>query len=218
MKPFVKISILIWSIVLLTLSCKKSDSTSSETDKTNPVISLIGDSDLSIALGGNTSDPGATANDNIDGDISTSISSDWNTAVDQSKTGSYVVNYTVSDKAGNKGTAKRNVTVKSMASSYLGVYKSILSTSFGSSSQQDATITLGNSPTQLKIFPFYIGYTLHADLVGLLNNEIVFDWNDQSANFKGTGTITNGGKNITLIGNITTTSGSQTFTSTLTKN
>ena len=64
-----------------------------------PVISLIGQSEISLELGTSYTDAGATASDNIDGDISGSIiiSSD----VDVNNVGTYSVTYNVSDTAGN---------------------------------------------------------------------------------------------------------------------
>ena len=64
-----------------------------------PVISLIGQSEISLELGKSYTDAGATASDNIDGDISGSIiiSSD----VDVNNVGTYSVTYNVSDTAGN---------------------------------------------------------------------------------------------------------------------
>mgnify|MGYP001998299039 CR=1 FL=1 len=64
-----------------------------------PVISLIGQSEISLELGTSYTDAGATASDNIDGDITGSIiiSSD----VDVNNVGTYSVTYNVSDTAGN---------------------------------------------------------------------------------------------------------------------
>ncbi|TQV88071.1 immunoglobulin-like domain-containing protein [Aliikangiella coralliicola] len=69
------------------------------TDQTNPVISLIGNSSLTIAQGSTYTDAGATASDNNDGDISSSIVTV--NPVDTSTVGSYTVTYNVSDAAGN---------------------------------------------------------------------------------------------------------------------
>jgi len=79
------------------------------TDTTAPVITLIGDNPLSLTVGDTFSDPGATAQDNIDGDLTLSIqtTSDVNT----SAAGTYTVTYNVSDAAGNPATATRSVIV-----------------------------------------------------------------------------------------------------------
>ena len=64
-----------------------------------PVIALLGDPEVSLELGTPYNDAGATASDNIDGDITSSIiiTSD----VDVNTVGTYSVNYNVNDAAGN---------------------------------------------------------------------------------------------------------------------
>jgi len=71
-------------------------------DAVPPVLTLLGASSVSIDSGSTYSDAGATALDNIDGDISTRIVrvSTVNTAV----VGNYSVTYNVSDFAGNPAT------------------------------------------------------------------------------------------------------------------
>ncbi len=64
-----------------------------------PVISLIGQSEVSLELGTTYTDSGATASDNIDGDITSSILSTSN--VNVNRVGTYSVTYNVSDAAGN---------------------------------------------------------------------------------------------------------------------
>ncbi len=68
-------------------------------DTTPPVITLLGDDSMSVNQDGAYTDPGATANDVIDGDITDNIVVTG--AVDTSVFGSYVVSYNVSDSAGN---------------------------------------------------------------------------------------------------------------------
>ena len=71
-------------------------------DAVAPVLTLTGAAAVEVPSGSIYSDAGATAADNIDGNISTSIvaSSTVNTAV----VGSYTVTYNVTDRAGNKAT------------------------------------------------------------------------------------------------------------------
>ena len=68
-------------------------------DATPPVITLKGDSPVTIGLGSTYVDTGATATDDVDGDLISSIIV-VNT-VDTSAAGSYKVIYNVSDRAGN---------------------------------------------------------------------------------------------------------------------
>ncbi|MDP2672407.1 MAG: DUF5011 domain-containing protein [Nanoarchaeota archaeon] len=78
-------------------------------DTTSPVITILGTNPITIALGSVYTDAGATALDNLDGVITSQISvvNNVNTAV----LGTYTVTYSVSDLAGNLGTAIRTVIV-----------------------------------------------------------------------------------------------------------
>ncbi|MBI1317464.1 MAG: DUF5011 domain-containing protein [Candidatus Hydrogenedens sp.] len=78
-------------------------------DKQPPTIRLNGSPNVTIQQGQGWSDPGATARDNVDGDISGSIqiSGDVNVNVP----GSYAVTYTSVDSSGNSASATRVVTV-----------------------------------------------------------------------------------------------------------
>jgi hypothetical protein len=81
-----------------------------------PVITLSGQASVSIESGQNYVDSGATAIDNIDGNISTSISV-VNT-VNTRSVGTYTVTYNVSDFAGNAAaTVTRTVRVDPAANS-----------------------------------------------------------------------------------------------------
>ncbi|OUR98105.1 hypothetical protein A9Q86_13675 [Flavobacteriales bacterium 33_180_T64] len=68
-------------------------------DTTVPVISLIGASTLNLNVGDTYSEQGATATDNIDGDLTSSIVTTG--TVNTSVAGTYLVNYNVDDSAGN---------------------------------------------------------------------------------------------------------------------
>lgn len=70
-----------------------------DTDATKPIITLTGSSSLSITKGTTYTDGGATASDNIDGDITSSIV--VNNTVDTTTVGEYTITYNVSDTAGN---------------------------------------------------------------------------------------------------------------------
>ena len=72
------------------------------TDTTAPVITLVGDAQITVEVGTTYTDLGATASDNYDGDITADIVTVNN--VDTSVIGSYTVTYNVSDDAGNDAT------------------------------------------------------------------------------------------------------------------
>ncbi len=73
--------------------------TSGTSDTTAPVITLLGEAIVNVALGDTYADAGATAMDDVDGDITINI--DVDNPVDTSTVGVYIITYTVSDEAGN---------------------------------------------------------------------------------------------------------------------
>ena len=80
-------------------------------DTTAPVITLKGTNPLQMQTGTPWTDPGATASDDRDGDISASIVVDT-TGLKTNIAGAYTVSYNVKDKAGNAAiTLKRTVNV-----------------------------------------------------------------------------------------------------------
>lgn len=87
----------------------KKPTTKKDTEK--PVITIIGEKEITINQGSGYNDEGAKATDNVDGDITASIKVE--NKVDTSKVGVYLVVYSVSDKAGNKAESSRKVTVVS---------------------------------------------------------------------------------------------------------
>jgi len=75
----------------------------------DPLITRIGDAQITVTLGDTFNDPGATAVDNEDGNLTASI--DINSTVDTSVAGTYVVTYTVTDSDGNSAFVLRDVIV-----------------------------------------------------------------------------------------------------------
>ncbi|PTX64211.1 putative secreted protein (Por secretion system target) [Kordia periserrulae] len=71
-------------------------------DTVAPVITLNGASTINLTVGDSFTDPGATASDNIDGDLTASIVVTG--SVNTSVAGTYTLNYNVSDAAGNAAT------------------------------------------------------------------------------------------------------------------
>lgn len=83
--------------------------TKTNKDKTKPDITLVGEKEITINKGEEFKDPGAKATDNIDGDITSMIKVTGK--VDITKPGTYILTYSVSDKAGNKNSKTRKVIV-----------------------------------------------------------------------------------------------------------
>ena len=97
-------------------------------DKKKPAIKFDGSSKIEVEVNESVKIPKTTAKDNKDGNVTKKIAVKVtkgkkqfkdlakkiksNKAVTFTSTGSYVITYTVSDKAGNKATKKRYVTVK----------------------------------------------------------------------------------------------------------
>ena len=89
---------------------ENEDVTQTEKDTNPPEIKLLGSEILNVVMGEKYKDPGATAYDKVDGDLSKKIKATGE--VDVNKLGEYVITYTVSDKAGNKATKERKVIVE----------------------------------------------------------------------------------------------------------
>ena len=78
-------------------------------DTTNPVLTLLGDANMSQAKDSAWVDPGATASDSLDGNLTSSITITG--TVDVNTTGVYTLTYSVSDGASNEANATRVVNV-----------------------------------------------------------------------------------------------------------
>ncbi|MDQ3109505.1 MAG: DUF5011 domain-containing protein [Bacteroidota bacterium] len=95
-------------------SCKKDDTTA-------PSITVTGGNSQTASLNSSWSNPSATAADDVDGDLSTSITVGGD-VVNTNLAGIYDVTYTVSDAAGNTSTETVTVTVVNDAAFLAGVY------------------------------------------------------------------------------------------------
>ncbi|UFH59171.1 DUF5011 domain-containing protein [Sulfurovum mangrovi] len=76
-------------------------------DTTPPVITLNGEANIMLNQGEAYIEPGATASDKRDGNVSVETSG----TVDTSKAGTYTITYTAIDSAGNKAQETRTVSV-----------------------------------------------------------------------------------------------------------
>lgn len=114
-----KISVL--SLALLAIGGMFITSCGTE-DLSTPVIVLDGDDPFIVELGDTYTDPGFSATDDEDGDISASVIVD-DSDVDTEEIGEYEVTYSVTDEAGNVGTAVRTVRVVMGKADYMGTYQ-----------------------------------------------------------------------------------------------
>ncbi|ROV58072.1 DUF5011 domain-containing protein [Vibrio ponticus] len=78
-----------------------------ELDVTPPVVTLIGEENVTVEAGTEYLESGATAEDDIDEEVEVIISGD----VDTNTLGTYTVTYTATDVAGNSSSVERIVTV-----------------------------------------------------------------------------------------------------------
>lgn len=78
-------------------------------DITPPSITLKGDKNQYIKLGSTYSEPGFSALDTVDGDMTGKV--EVSGSVDTSKTGTYTISYKVTDSAGNSSSVSRQIYV-----------------------------------------------------------------------------------------------------------
>jgi len=142
---------LFYLFLAITVACSSGDDSSESNDTTPPVITLIGSANVSVTQGDNYTDEGATATDNVEGDLTSSISVSGN--VDTDIIGNYILTYSVSDSSGNSTSATRNVEVTEINPDLVGAWTT--------------TFSDGNS-TAVQVL------TLNSDGTGSVDNE----WDD----------------------------------------
>src|SRR5687767_1106730 len=101
------------SAAVICTGCKKED-------LNDPVITLYGNPTVELFMGDTYSEPGATAQDQEDGDITGSITISG--SVNSALAGTYYITYTVADKAGNESSATRSVIVRNRSYLLEGTY------------------------------------------------------------------------------------------------
>ncbi len=116
--------------------------TTSSTDTTPPVVTLNGAAAMNVNQGSAFTDPGATATDNVDGNLTAKIKETG--TVDTATLGSYTLTYSATDAAGNTGSASRLVSV--VASSTTSTATTTSQTSSGSSGSSTSTTTPDTTP------------------------------------------------------------------------
>ena len=109
MSNYLKLVLCLFAFSFIALSCNKDDGNGSINDYEKPVITILGENPYYTPKDAAYVDPGATAHDNVDGDITSNIAVTNN--VDVSAVGDYTVNYRVGDVAGNVADTFRVVKV-----------------------------------------------------------------------------------------------------------
>jgi hypothetical protein len=97
------------SLTILVSSDQTITASFSLIDVIIPAITLVGSPTIELTIGNTFTDPGATATDNIDGDLTSSIITSG--TVDASSTGSYTISYSISDATGNSASVTRTIVV-----------------------------------------------------------------------------------------------------------
>ena len=85
------------------------DANGTPPDTTPPVITILGDNPVTVPAYSTYTDAGATAEDNVDGDVTSSIQTSG--SVNTNVPGTYTITYVVSDVASNTSTSTRSVIV-----------------------------------------------------------------------------------------------------------
>lgn len=80
-----------------------------------PTINIIGEKELNLTVGDKYTEKGATATDELDGDLTNKIETSGN--VNTSKAGKYEITYKVKNSKGKETTVKRTINVKEKESS-----------------------------------------------------------------------------------------------------
>ena len=114
----------------------KTTKTTKVKDNEPPVITLQGESEININLGEKYKEPGYSATDNIDGDITSLVKISG--SVLENQVGTYNINYSVKDKAGNKANVSRKINVINVITT---------TTTITTTSKQAHTTTTTRRPT-----------------------------------------------------------------------
>jgi len=118
MNFFKKIFYLIFVVIVLFVmqgcDTDAKNDTQSGVQKGAPVITLKGSNPMRLKIGDTYKDPGATAMDDEDGDLTSEIVTTG--SVDTYKEGRYIVRYSVKDKSGNTTYEDRSVIVEQIMS------------------------------------------------------------------------------------------------------
>ncbi len=217
MKKIVLTSIVAFTIIV---ACNKSTTPPATTpaatpDTTPPVITMKGNVIDSVTLGKQYSDAGATALDNVDGDLTSFIV--YSGAVTTTVTGTYTLGYIVRDAAGNNSIKHiRTIKVKNDADFLIGNYAvtCTCTTSYPSMSPTNTVVTsnftsaISTSSVTNTIFslvPYHEGYTSQISTLSGSSLNITYQKAPPTLKNSVTGTSTLSANNKTITLNTTET-------------
>lgn len=181
---------------LTIVSCKKDDTSS-------PSVAMNGPALITLDLHQAYVEQGASASDSKDGDLTSSIS--MSGAVDVNNAGVYTIDYSVSDKAGNTGEARRTVVVRHTAETTEGTFA--VKDSCGNSSTSYVEVLNDEATTKLRVTRFanYDNANAYFEISGETNSTITVPQQTIVCGtvpvarvFTGTGSISPNGKKMTI--------------------
>lgn len=191
-------------MLVLMAACKKKEdpepAPAPAPDQVKPTLVLKGNASDTIALNSTYNDPGVTANDDVDGDLSASVTIVG--SVDKDRTGGNYIYYNVKDKAGNSAQISRYVYVRNEAYRFAGNY-SALSNCGGSFNGLNSTCSIDVSSSvnnkivfsnqQFQSSGFGVAATVNGTLMTMYTQPV------GSSLGSGTGTVSADGKSFTLV-------------------
>lgn len=143
-------------------------------DITIPELLLASGERLTLALDAPFTEPGYTATDNYDGDLTAQVRVEG--AVDTSRAGDYTLSYVVSDSSGNEARAQRTVSVLAQSPLTMGIKAFTLDEYFqdvilpetpdAGEDYINGTVFIGDSITENGLgwgfFPYHNVWAMHA--------------------------------------------------------
>ena len=132
----VQYGVYIFLLLIAFTGCKKKDSSL-------PVITLIGGNSVQQILNTPWTEPGYTASDNTDGDITSNVIVKGK--INKDLAGTYVITYTVADNAGNETSVYRSVTIYNEANFLSGKYFAKDTSNLLTATTFTATLTPSNT-------------------------------------------------------------------------
>ena len=106
------------------ISDRDGDGISDFDEDRAPQMTLIGESSIVIVQSGTFTEPGYTAIDREDGDLTSNVLVSGNSALDESTPGTYLLEYSITDSAGQTAMAVREIKVlTTMQSQLVGRWK-----------------------------------------------------------------------------------------------
>lgn len=189
------ISILTGALVLVS-GCSKDDTTP-------PDITLNGDNPYQLEMLGTYNEPGFSAQDDEDGNISGQVSVDASN-INNKLPGGYQVYYSVTDAAGNTGDAVRDVNVFATTAALAKTYNVVDTCGTGSAAvtftyQQTVTATSATRITFNKFGDYSNNGAIYADITPggsltiPLQSALDIGSQVEDHDFQGTGDVTENG-------------------------